>query len=93
MGVRVAHTMVGRTIDYIELDEGFVLIETTAPSEMAGKTLQEAGIRSKHHVTVVCVKRPGGKFNYATPETVVHEGDYVLIAGDIKQAEAFAAIE
>lgn len=93
MGVRVAHTMLGRTIDYIELDEGFVLIETTAPREMAGKTLQQAAVRSKYQVTVVCVKSPGGKFTYATPETVVHEGDYVLVAGDIKQAEAFAAIE
>jgi len=93
MGVRVAHTMVGRTIDYIELDAGFVLIETTAPREMVGKTLLAAGIRSKYEVTVVCVKRPGGKFTYATPETVVEDGDLVLVAGDIKKAEAFAAIE
>jgi trk system potassium uptake protein TrkA len=93
MGVRVAHTMVGRTIDYIELDEEFVLIETTAPHEMVGKTLQEAGVRSKYHVTVVCVKRPGGKFTYATPETVVHDGDFVLVAGDMRHAEAFASMD
>ena len=36
MGERVAHTMVGRTIDYVELDEDFVLIETTAPRELVG---------------------------------------------------------
>ena len=31
MGVRVAHSMTGRTIDYLELDPGFALVETTAP--------------------------------------------------------------
>ena len=31
MGVRVAHTVTGRTIDYIQLDPGFALVETTAP--------------------------------------------------------------
>lgn len=93
MGVRVAHTMVGRTIDYIELDEDFVLIETTAPREMVGKTLQQAGVRSRHEVTVVCVKRPGGTFTYATPETLVNEGDTVVVAGAIKRAEAFAAMD
>jgi trk system potassium uptake protein TrkA len=92
MGVRVAHTMVGRTIDYIELDEDFVLIETTVPREMVGKTLSEAAVRSRHDVTVVCLKHPGGRFTYATPETVVNEGDTVVVAGPIKKAEAFAAI-
>lgn len=93
MGVRVAHTMVGRTIDYIELDERFVLVETTVPREMVGKTLLEAGVRSRYNVTVVCVKRPGGRFTYATPETVVHDGDFVVVAGDYAKAAAFAALE
>jgi len=93
MGVRVAHTMVGRTIDYIELDERFVLIETTVPREMVGKTLLEAGVRSRYEVTVVCVKRPGGRFTYATPETVIHDGDLMVVAGDYEKTEAFAAIE
>jgi trk system potassium uptake protein TrkA len=93
MGVKVAHTMVGRTIDYIEIEDDFVLIETTVPREMAGKTLQDAAVRSRHDVTVVCVKRPGGRFTYATPETVLHDGDLVIVAGDYRKAEAFAAIE
>jgi trk system potassium uptake protein len=92
MGVRMAHSMVGRTIDYIELDENFVLIETTAPREAVGRTLQEAGLRKRHDVTVVCVKRPGGPFTYATPETVVQTGDLLVVAGTTDRAEAFAAL-
>jgi trk system potassium uptake protein TrkA len=93
MGVRVAHSMVGRTVDYIELDENFVLIETTAPREIVGRTLREAEIRSRYGVTIVCVKPPGGAFTYATPDTVLQLGDLVVIAGETAKAEAFAALD
>ncbi len=93
MGVRMAHSMVGRTIDYIEIDENFVLIETTAPREALGKTLEQAGLRKRHDVTVVCVKSPGGRFTYATPETVIHPDDLLVVAGAPDRAEAFAALD
>lgn len=93
MGVRVAHTLGGRTLDYLELDDKFALIETTVPKGMAGKTLEEAGVRRRHGVSVVCVKRPGGSFDYATPDTVIQEGDVLVVAGECKRAEEFAALE
>jgi trk system potassium uptake protein TrkA len=93
MGVRVAHTMVGRTIDYLELDEAFVLIETTAPRDLVGRTLEKTGVRRRYGVTVVAVKPPGGSFSYATPETSVNAGDLLVVAGPRAQAEAFAALE
>lgn len=93
MGVRVAHSMVGRTLDYVELDDNFVLVETTAPREIVGKTLRDAELRSRHHVTVVCVKQPGGRFSYATPETVLNEGDLIVVAAEVDKAQAFAALE
>lgn len=93
MGVRMAHSMVGRTIDYIEIDENFVLLETTAPKQAIGKTLEQAGLRKRFEVTVVSVKSPGGTFTYATPETVLHPGDLLVVAGPPKRAEAFAALD
>jgi trk/ktr system potassium uptake protein len=92
MGERVAHTMVGRTIDYVELDEDFVLIETTAPRVLSGQTLKDAGLRRRFGVTVVAVKPPGGAFAYATPETVVNQGDLMVVAGPRDKAEAFASL-
>jgi trk system potassium uptake protein TrkA len=92
MGERVAHTMVGRTIDYVELDKDFVLIETTAPQELSGQTLKDAGLRKRYGVTVVAVKPPGGPFTYATPETVVDPGDLLVVAGPRETAEAFASL-
>jgi trk system potassium uptake protein TrkA len=93
MGVRVAHSMIGRTVDYIELDEDFVLLETAAPGELVGRTLREAGVRARHDLTVVCIKRPGGRFSYATPDTRVDAGDLVVVAGTVAAAQAFAELD
>jgi len=90
MGERVAHLVTGRMIDYIELDDDFALVETTAPREVVGKSLGEAGIRDRFGVTVVCVKPIGQSFTYATPDTVIGAGDLLLVAGKTAHAERFA---
>lgn len=92
MGIRVAHTVTGRTIDYIQLDPGFALVETTAPRAIVGRTLAEAEVRRRHGITVVCVKPADGTFTYATPDTVVHEGDVLVVAGETKHAEGFSEL-
>jgi trk system potassium uptake protein TrkA len=93
MGVRVAHTLTGRTIDYLELDPHFALVETTVPREVAGKKLANAEIRKKYGLTVVCVKQDGGTFTYATPDTVLSEGDILVVAGEPRKAEEFASLD
>jgi trk system potassium uptake protein TrkA len=90
MGVRVAHTVTGRTIDFIQLDPGFALVETTPPKEIVGKTLAGAEVRRRYGVTVVCIKPAGGAFTYATPETIVREDDILVVAGETHHAQAFS---
>jgi trk system potassium uptake protein len=90
MGERVAHLVTGRMIDYIEIDENFALVETTAPKAVVGLSLAEAGIRDRYGVTVVCVKPTGESFTYATPATVIGEDDLLLVAGQTASAERFA---
>ena len=92
MGVRVAHTVTGRTIDFIQLDPGFALVETTAPGEIVGKTLAQAEVRRRYGITVVCIKPVDGTFTYATPDTVVKEGDILVVAGETRHAEGFAEL-
>jgi len=92
MGIRVAHTLVGRTMDYVQLDEGFALVETPAPDALVGRTLADSQVRKRYGVTVVCIKPQGGTFTYATPETVVTPGDIVVVSGETKRAQAFAEL-
>jgi trk system potassium uptake protein TrkA len=92
MGVRVGHTLTGRTIDYIQLDPGFALVEVEAPKEIVGKTLAQAEVRRRYGITVVCIKPAGGSFTYATPDTVVHEGDVLVVAGETARAEGFTEL-
>jgi trk system potassium uptake protein TrkA len=93
MGVRVAHLVTGRMLDYIELDDDFALVETTAPAEVVGKSLAEAGLRDRYGVTVVCIKPQGQPFTYATPDTVIGTDDVLLVAGETASAEGFADLE
>ncbi len=92
MGVRATHLAVGQLLEYVRLDDDFILVETAVPPSLAGKTLAEAQVRSRHGVSVVCIKPAGGSFTHALPETVLHRGDVIVVAGPPKEAEAFAAL-
>jgi trk system potassium uptake protein TrkA len=91
MGERVAHLITGRMLDYIEFDDGFAIAKVRAPREAAGRTLADIGLRSRWGVTVVGTKMPGQDFTYARPETVVPQGSILIVAGDTKKVERFAA--
>ncbi|WP_112133940.1 potassium channel family protein [Glycomyces dulcitolivorans] len=91
MGERVAHLVSGRMLDFIEFDDGFAIVKTKAPTEAVGRTLGESRLRSKYGVTVVGVKQPGEDFTYATPDTVIAEGDTLIVSGATTKVEAFAS--
>lgn len=92
MGIRVGHSLAGSILDYFQLDPGFALVETIAPQELVGKTLAAAEVRRRYGITVVCVKPEGGSFTYATPDTVVHDGDLLVVAGETRRAESFGQL-
>ncbi|MDQ3760940.1 MAG: TrkA family potassium uptake protein [Actinomycetota bacterium] len=90
MGERVAHLVTGRMIDYIEFEDDFAMVKTAAPGEILDRSLSASGVRTRYGITVVAVKRPGEDFTYATPDTVVHHGDVLIVSGRINEVEAFA---
>ena len=83
MGVRVAHTVTGRTIDYIQLDPGFALVETTAPTRDRREDARRGGGAPslRDHGGLRQARRTA-RFTYATPDTVVKEGDILVVAGE-----------
>jgi len=92
MGKRVAHLVRGRMIDYIEFDDGYALVKTRPPRSIHGIRLGDTHIRSKYGVTIVGVKRSGQAFTYATMETVVDDGDLVIVSGPRDMVERFSEL-
>ncbi len=92
MGRRIAHQVTGKIVDYIELGEGFALVETRVPKELWGRTLGESQVRARYGVTVVFVKPRGERFTYANPDSVLDQDCLVLVAGDIAAVEGFAEL-
>lgn len=92
MGERVAHMVSGRMLDYLELDESYALAETAPPRALIGRTMGDYGVRARHDVTVVCHKPSGGSFSTATADTLVQEGDLLVVAGDCAAVERFARL-
>jgi trk system potassium uptake protein TrkA len=90
-GERTAHLLTGRLMDYIEFDDGFAIVKMKAPGEACGKTLGETALRSKYGVTIVGVKRRGQDFTHAVPETLVQDGDLLIVSGASHLIEKFAA--
>lgn len=93
MGRRVAHMVAGDMNDFIEFEDGFSIARAVAPEFSWGKTLEESVIRSSYDVTIVGVKRPGVDFDYGRPETLVEQGDELVVAGKTAQVENFCRLD
>lgn len=89
MGSRVAHLVTGQALEYLPLDENFVIAEMTAPRELVGVALGNSNLRANYKVTVVCVKPQGEQFTYADRETVLSPSDLIVIAGHRADVDRF----
>lgn len=90
MGMRVAHMLSGSVLEYLALDDDFVIAEMAVPGRLAGKTLGDAGLRAAFRVTVVCIKPSGSAFTYAERDTVLGNDDLIVVAGHRDDVERFA---
>jgi trk system potassium uptake protein len=92
MGKRVAHMVSGESLDYVPIDKDFVMLKSEVPESFDGKNLAELKIRSTYGVTVVAVTKGDGKYNPAFPETVLHVGDQIVVAGQVDPLNKFCQI-
>jgi len=89
MGTRVAHLVTGQLLEFLALDENFVIAEMIAPDELINVALGDSNLRAKYKVTVVCVKPQGGQFTYADRETVLSKSDLIVVAGHRADVDRF----
>jgi trk system potassium uptake protein TrkA len=92
MGKRVAHLVRGAMQDYIEIGENFAIVKTTPPKVIIGKPLGETRVRASYGVTVTAFHRPGAGWSYTSLDTVLLEGDVILVAGQSERVESFSLL-
>ncbi|UGT67732.1 transposase [Nocardia gipuzkoensis] len=77
-------------VHHDEFDADYAMAKTVAPKAAIGKTLTASALRQHFDITVVAIKHRGGQFTYATADTVVAEGDQLIVSGRIEEVERFA---
>lgn len=93
MGRRVAHLVRGGMQDFVAFDDDFAMVRCSVPARAVGRPLAAVGLRAEFGVTVVSVHRAGGGWEYATAETVLEDGDEIVVTGATRSAERFALID
>jgi len=90
MGRRVAHLVRGRMIDFIQFEPDYAMVKTVPPAMLLGTPLSQTGVRRAHGITVVGVKGAGGQWSHATGDTVLAQGDTVIVSGRPQAVETFS---
>lgn len=92
MGRRVAHLVRGAALDFLEIDNDYVIVKMTANSELVGRTLGESRVRSRFNVTVLAIRHDDAVWLPADSLSELVDGDVILIGGSTRAAEEFAQI-
>lgn len=92
MGRRVAHRVRGAALDYIEVDEKYVIVKMSPNTLVVDKRLGDTGIRAKYGVTITAYKRNGSGWTNADQNTVLRSDDTILVAGQTAKAESFGQL-
>ncbi|KAF1304814.1 MULTISPECIES: potassium channel family protein [Enterococcus] len=85
MGIRIAHNLVSKNIlDYVELSDDYSLAEIRVSNpKFFNKTLLELNFRQRFGLTVVGIRRVGGKVVVSpTADEIVKENDNLLVIGE-----------
>lgn len=82
MGEQLARTMTSsEVLEYIELGEDEALIETQVPEQWVDKSLAELQLSRRKGVTVVALKAKGQAGSLPKGDTVLREGDVMVLGG------------
>jgi trk system potassium uptake protein TrkA len=92
MGRKVAHLVRGAALDYIEVEKGYAVVKSSPPARLFGTPLGKTGLRKEFGVTIAAFKKPGAEWTNADADTVLEQGDMILIVGPTRKAEGFAQL-
>ena len=85
IGEQLARTMASPVLlDYVDLGEDEALIEAEVPKAWLEKSLAELALSQKMGLTVLALKPKGGPGSLPHGDTVLHEGDVLVVGGSKK---------
>ncbi len=94
MGIRMAHSLTSpHLLDLINLNEDYVLVNLICPKAWVGKSMREADIRRKHHVSVLAIYHGPQMSMDITADTKLRSDDKLLILGHRKDVEAVEGLD
>ncbi len=81
-------------VDQISLSDDIGVIEIVCPSEFAGKSIRDLGIREKFDITVIGIRslkdERSGKIAPPLPQTVLTEDHQLLVVGRFEDVSKFS---
>lgn len=76
MGRRVAHQVSGESLDYVHIDEDFVMVKVECPPSFDGRNLADLKIRSNYGVTVVAFSHGDSNYTPASGHSSAPRGSF-----------------
>ena len=67
-------------------------MKSAPPERLFGTPLGKTGLRKEFGVTIAAYKKPGAEWHNADADTVLEQGDMILIVGPTRKAEGFAQL-
>ena len=74
-------------LDYLELDGDHAMFEVQIPKEWLNRTVGQLDIRKKYNINIMGIKKNGKLYLSITPDTVLMEGESMLVLGQYKDLQ------
>lgn len=88
MGRELAYVISSsRVKEYVDLGEDEALIEAEVPEDWVGKSLADLDLSRSRGLSVVAVKPKGGPGTVPSGDTVLREGDLIVVGGNKKDLD------
>jgi trk system potassium uptake protein TrkA len=94
IGEQLARTMASPVLlDYVDLGEDEALIEAQVPSAWLHKSLSELNLSQKMGLTVLALKPKGGPGTLPHRDSVLHDGDVLVVGGTRKDLDSSPLVQ
>ena len=91
--VRLAKTLVSsKVIDYLEISDEFEISEIKVSNKLQGRTLYDLDFRKKYKLNVIAIIKGDETIVEFLPDTILEEGDMVVVVGRKDSIQQFAKI-